>query len=128
MTNRIIPSATIFGLLLVLSSGCGAGGPTRTVPLLAAAGIPYTMTPSGEVPLEVVTKSTAIPDPLPIAGTRVYYSDLEPALRHVVSSATVPWADAHRKPEGWSLLVELTQAHAEWKNGRLMIALNVPTV
>ena len=125
MTKRI--RHIVVGFVATLVCGCGSTGPTRTVPLLAAAGIPYTMTPAGEVPLEVVTKSTAIQDPLPVIGTRTYYSDLEPALGHAVSSATVPWADAHRKqnPEGWQLLVELTQAHAEWKDGRLMIALNV---
>ncbi len=115
-----------FAVTLAMA-GCGGAGGARTVPLLGAAGVPVTLTPTHEVPLEVVTKSTAIPDPLPVNGTKVYYGELEPALGHAVSSAAVPWADLHRKqrPEGWQLLVELTQASAEYKDGRLMIALNV---
>jgi hypothetical protein len=101
------------------------GGKARTVGLLGAAGIPITDTPNS--PLEVVTKSTAVPDPLPVDGTTIWYSDLEPALGHSVSSATVPWATQHRdtNPAGWTLLVELTQARAEWHDGRLRVAFNV---
>lgn len=122
--------ATIaFGLFVaIVAVGCSHATPRpHTVGLLGAAGIPVTPTPSPDIPLEVVTKSTAVPDPLPVDGTDVWYSDLEPALGHAVSSATAPWAAAQRErlPSGWTILVELTQARAEWRDGRLRVAFNV---
>lgn len=97
----------------------------ETVPLLASAGIPMTVTPPQEIPLEVVTRSTGIRDPLPVDGARVSYGDLETALGHAVSSAAVPWASAHQaqRPEGWQLSVELTHADATWSEGRLIVTL-----
>jgi hypothetical protein len=112
--------------IAIVAAGCSSHVKgARTVGLLGAAGIPITDTPNN--PLEVVTKSTAVPDPLPVDGTDYWYSDLEPALGHAVSSATAPWAAQERNvlPSGWTLLVELTQAHAEWKDGRLRVAFNV---
>jgi hypothetical protein len=44
-----------------------------------------------------------------------------------VSSAAVPWAREHRekRPEGWQLALELTQADAAWSEGRLIVTLGV---
>ncbi len=64
------------------------------VPLLTAAGIP--LTDPTEVPLRVVTRSTAVHDPLRVSGSNVVYGDVEAALGHAVASATVPWADRHK--------------------------------
>lgn len=104
------------------TSACG--GPTM-VPLLSAAGMPVTQTPSRDVPLEVVTRSTGVRDPLPIDGSSVSFGDVEPTLGHAISTAAVPWADAHRaqRPEGWQLFVELTHADASYREGRLVVTL-----
>ena len=103
---------------------CGAGT-TTTVPLLSAAGIPVTMTPPGDVSLEVVTRSTAVKDPLPVSGGSVAYADLEGALGHAVSTATIPWADAHKnaRPGGLQLVIDIAEAHAEFEAGRLKVTL-----
>lgn len=117
--------AALAGMLGLAIAPCACAlGPTATVALLK------TGTPSGawvEADLEVVTKATAIPDPLPVRGTRVDYADVEPALGHAVVSAAGSWARDHgpAHPEGWRMLVELTQASAEYDRGRLMVALNV---
>jgi len=88
---------------------------------------PLTSTPAGAIPLEVVTRATAVADPLPVRGTSVVYSDLEAALGLAVSSAGVPWAQAHRekRPDGWQLFVEITRAEAEERAGRLVMTLDV---
>jgi hypothetical protein len=111
-------------LLGTLAVGCGAH--TTTVPLLTAAGIPVSLTPTADVPLEVVTRSTAVRDPLPVEGSTVSFADIEGALGHAISSAAVPWADAHRaqRPEGWQLVVEVIQAESSFREGRLSIAIN----
>jgi hypothetical protein len=77
------------------------------------------------VPLEVVTRSTGVADPLPVEGSGITYGDVETALGHAVSSAAVPWAHAHRaqRPEGWQLFVELTRAEASYRGGRLVVSL-----
>ena len=113
--------------LALAASGGGCSGAQQNVPLLSAAGIPVTATPTGAIPLEVVTRGTAVADPLPVRRTSVVYGDLEAALGLAVSSAGVPWANAHRekRPEGWQLFVELTRAEAEEKAGRLVVALDV---
>src|ERR1700678_3255933 len=80
----------------ILCTACGAETATSTIPLLSAAGIPITMTPPGDVSLEVVTRSTAVKDPLAVTGSHVTYADLEGALGHAISTATIPWADAHK--------------------------------
>jgi hypothetical protein len=97
------------------------------VALLQAAGMPVTQTPRPEVPLEVVTRSTGIRDPLPVEGTGVTYGDVETSLGHAISTAAVPWAEAHkdRRPEGWQLQVEMTQADATYSGGRLIVTINV---
>src|SRR5262249_48617656 len=96
-----------------------------TVPLLSAAGMPVTQTPPKEVPLEIVTRSTGVTDPLPVDGSRVSYADVETTLGHAVSTAAVPWADAHKaqRPEGWQLTVELIKAEATYQGGRLVVTL-----
>jgi hypothetical protein len=111
-------------LLTLLVAGCAT--PTM-VPLLTAAGVPVTATPSGQVPMEVVTRGTGVPDPLPVHGTGTAYGDVEGALGHAVSSAVVPWADTHRdvRPGGWTLTVELTKAEASWSSGRMKTTLGV---
>lgn len=100
---------------------------TTTVPLLSAAGIPSTATPPGDISLEVVTRSTAVKDPLPVAGSHFSYADLEGALGHAISTATVPWADAHSssRPGGMQLVVDVTEAKSEYVAGRLKVILTV---
>lgn len=79
------------------------------------------------MPLEVVTRSTAVPDPMPVAGTTVAYADFEAALGHAVSTAAAPWADTHRdrRPNGWQLFVEVTDAEAKHVEGRTLITIGV---
>ena len=113
-------------LLLAALAGCGAG-PTTMVPLLSAAGVPVTLTPGKEIPLEVVTRSTGIRDPLPVDGSSITYGDIETTLGHAISSAGVPWAEAHKaqRPEGWQLFVELITADATYHDSRLVVTLGV---
>ena len=97
------------------------------VPLLSAAGVP--LTDPTDVPLRVVTRSTAVRDPLRMNGSRVVYGDVETALGHAIASATVPWAnehktDAHAK-EGWELFVEVTNADAAYDADRAIFSLGV---
>ncbi|HSQ62077.1 MAG TPA: hypothetical protein VLM85_02640 [Polyangiaceae bacterium] len=115
----------ILGALVVLFTTACAGSP-EMVPLLTAAGIP--LTDPTTVPLRVVTRSTAVHDPLRMRGTHVVYGDVETALGHAVASATVPWADAHRDPkngEGWELFVEVTNADASYEDDRVIFSLGV---
>jgi hypothetical protein len=109
-------------LLPLFVSACGAET-TNTIPLLSAAGIPITMTPPGDISLEVVTRSTAVKDPLPVTGSTFNYADLEGALGHAISTATIPWADAHKnaRPGGLQLVIDLVEAHAEFDAGRLKV-------
>jgi hypothetical protein len=112
-------------LLLLFATGCS--GPVTVVPLLSAAGIPRT--PLTTAPLEVVTRSTAVADPLPVRGTDVAYGDVEAALGHAIASATVPWADQHRaaskSTDGWQLFVEITNSDAEYDDGRVIFSVGV---
>jgi hypothetical protein len=112
---------TFFALAL---AGCGG---RQIVPLLASAGAPLTVTPAKAVPLEVVTRSTSVRDPLPVAGTSVVYGDFEAALGLAVSSAAVPWADKNRgrRDGGWQLFVEVIQAEAEHDGTRLLVTIGV---
>jgi hypothetical protein len=113
-------------LLAVLAGGCGSSS-MEVVPLLQVAGVPLTQPTT--VPLRVVTRSTAIHDPLLVRGSHVFYGDIEAALGYAVSSATVPWADAHRTPptsrDGWQLFVEVTNADAQYEGGRVIFSLGV---
>jgi hypothetical protein len=114
--------ARLVAVVLPLVGGCA---PTN-VPLLSAAGMPVVQTPGREIPLEIVTRSTGIRDPLPVDGSGVKFEDVETALGHAISTAAVPWADAHKakRPEGWQLTVELTQADATYRDGRLVLMMN----
>src|SRR4051794_13482585 len=102
--------ATFASVVLVGVVGATGCGGQRHVDLLTAAGIPVTSTPSGAIPLEVVTRGTAGPDPLPVRGSWVVYGDVEAALGLAVSAATVAWAKEHQRerPDGWQLFVEIT--------------------
>lgn len=116
----------IGALLAVAGYGCGFAGGREVVPLLATAGIPVSEPVTA--PLEIVTRSTAVPDPLPVRGTNVAYADVEAALGHAVATATVPWADRHRgRPGagGWQLSVEMTSADAEYDGERAVFTLGV---
>jgi hypothetical protein len=113
--------ALLLGVLFLI--GCGRS----TVPLLKSAGVPLTPTPSGDIPLEVVTRSTDVRDPVPVSGSRVSYAEMEAALGHAVSSAAVPWAQANRKrrPGGWQLYLEIISADVEHTGGRLIVSMTV---
>ncbi len=104
-------------LLVVAALVTGCGDLTTHIPLLSAAGVPVTLTAGPEIPLEVVTRSTGVRDPLPVDGASVSFGDVETSLGHAISTAAVPWAQAHRaqRPEGWQLTVELTQADATYQ-------------
>jgi hypothetical protein len=112
-------------LLGVVSTGCG--GATEIVPLLSAAGIP--LTEPTTVPLRVVTRSTAVHDPLRMRGSDLLYGDVEAALGHAIASATVPWANAHRgdatATDGWQLFVEVTNDDAWYEDGRVLFSVGV---
>ena len=118
------PLLCLVVVLTTLAMRCAT--PTM-VPLLSAAGIPVTQTPRADIPLEVLTRSTGVRDPLPVDGSRFTYGDVETALGHAISSATVPWADVHkqRRPEGWQLSVEMIAADASYSDGRLIVTLGV---
>src|SRR6185312_9741746 len=121
---RAVLAGMGMAVLTASLSGCAA---THHVGLLSTAGIPLTSTPTGAIPLEVVTRGTAVPDPLPVRGSGVVYGDVEATLGMAVSSAGVPWAEAHQKmrPDGWQLFVELIRADAERDGQRLIITLDV---
>jgi hypothetical protein len=122
---RRLARALLLLCAIPVMSGCAHAG-TTTVPLLSAAGIPMTYTPPREVPLEVVTRSTAVKDPLVVVGTDVSYADLEGALGHAITTATIPWAEQHmaQRPGGWQLFVEVIEAKAEFDSGRLIVTMN----
>jgi hypothetical protein len=121
------PKLVSHALVLMASTSIAACGGVNRVGLLETTGIPVTATPAGSVPLEVVTRGTAVPDPMPVRGSSVAYGDVEAALGLAVTSAGVPWAEAHRslRPEGWQLFVELTRAEAQEDGGRLIVTLDV---
>jgi hypothetical protein len=119
--------APIVAACAIATAGCASSGPPNyMVPLLSTAGMPVTQTPSKEVPLEIITRSTNVADPLPVDGALITYGDIETTLGHAISTAAVPWADLHRaqRPEGWQLFVELTRAEASYREGRLLVALD----
>jgi hypothetical protein len=106
-------------------AACSEG--MTVVPLLSAAGIPLTHPTT--VPLEVVTRSTAVADPLPVRGADVAYGDVEAALGHAIASATVPWAERHLAAagakDGWQLFVEITNSDASYDDGRVIFSIGV---
>jgi hypothetical protein len=99
---------------------------TTTIPLLSANGAPVTLTPKKEIPLEVVTHSTGVPDPMPVAGSSTEYAELESALGIAVSTAAAPWASDHKdqRPQGWQLAIEVTRAEASYSGGRLYVTID----
>lgn len=114
-------------LVVIALSGALACGGRQTIPLLSSAGVPVTATAASSVPLEVVTRSTSVKDPLPVSGTNVVYGDFEAALGHAIASAAVPWADKNRgrREGGWQLYVEVIQAEAEHDGARLLVTVGV---
>jgi hypothetical protein len=122
--RRILPALLATALGFIGTTGCGG---RQTVPLLASAGVPITATATNAVPLEVVTRSTSVPDPLPVSGTSVVYGDFEAALGHAISSAAVPWADKARgrREGGLQLFVEVIKAEADHDGSRLLVTVGV---
>jgi len=127
--KRRATTASVLGLgvlVTLLATGCTTSAP-RIVPLLRSAPV----TPNINAPLEVVSRATAVPDPLPVRNSDIVYGDLEAALGTAVSTATAPWADAHKgttigKNGGWTVLVEVTGAEAELESGgRVVIGMDV---
>ena len=112
---------------LAVVACCACSASAEMVPLLTAAGIP--VTDPTDVPLRVVTRSTAVHDPLRVRGTSVVYGDVETALGHAVASAAAPWAHEHRDdkkhPDGWELFVEVTNADAVYEDDRVVFSLGV---
>jgi hypothetical protein len=115
--------------LCALTIACNS--PPQIVPLIRTAGIPIMPPLSNTTPLEVVSRSTAVPDPLPVRGSDFVYGDLEAALGSAVSTATAPWADSHRGHAvaargGWTVLVEVVGADAELESaGRVVVGIEV---
>ena len=114
---------------LLVTSACSSS--TEMVPLLSAAGVP--LTDPTEAPLRVVTRSTAVHDPLHVRGTGVVYGDVETTLGHAIASATVTWAKSHEsakstpknEKDGWELFVEVTNADAWAEDDRVVFSLAV---
>ena len=106
--------------LLLVCAGCAPSV------LSLGAAVPLTGAVPRDVPLEVVTHS-AVSTPLVVENTATRVADIEVSLGHAVSSAAVPWADAHRgvRPDGWQLLLELAKARAAWSHGTVDVALDV---
>ena len=108
---------------------CACSETPAIVPLIRASGAPVVATPSASTPLEVVSRGTAVPDPLPVRGSNVAYAELEAFLGAAVATATAPWSEAHRahalaRDGGWAVLVELTGAEAQLEGGgRLVVGL-----
>lgn len=117
----------ILAACTALASGCASS--PRIVPLMRAA--PVMPTPPNATPLEVVSRSTAVADPLPVRGSDIVYGDLESALGIAVATAAAPWAEGHRdhpvaKRGGWTLLVEVIGADAELEvGGRIVVGIGV---
>ena len=129
---RATPAAIVQLAGAIASISLGACSETPTIlPLVHTAGAPVVATPLPSIPLEIVSRSTAVPDPLPVRGSNVAYAELEAALGTAVATATAPWSEAHRdhpggrQEGGWSLLVELTGADAQLDGaGRLVVGLD----
>jgi hypothetical protein len=126
---RDILRSTFVLFALQAAAGCATG--PHIVPLIRSAGAPITPNPANATPLEVVSRSTAVPDPLPVRGSEIVYGELEAALGIAVSTAVAPWAEAHReypvaKHGGWTVLVEVVGADAELETGgRVVIGIDV---
>jgi hypothetical protein len=129
MRRTVLAVASLFALAAV-SVGCSGATP-RLVPLLRTAGIPIVATPTDAVPLEVVSRATVVPDPLPVQGSDFVYGEVEAALGMAVTSATAPWAASHRDYPvahhgGWTVLVEVVAADAKLEaGGRVVVSMDV---
>lgn len=112
-------------VIVCLVGGCGSST-SQTIPLLHTAGAPLTLTPQKSVPLEVVTRSTSVDDPLPVSGSNVSYAELEATISTAISTAVAPWAFDHQsqRPGGWQLAIDVTRAEATYRDGRLFITIN----
>ncbi len=121
------PLRACAGGAVVVCLGSGCSSSTQTIPLLHAAGAPLTLTPQKAVPLEVVTRSTGVDDPLPVSGSSISYAELEATLSIAISTAAAPWAFDHQsqRPGGWQLAIDVTRAEAAYRDGRLFITINV---
>jgi hypothetical protein len=110
-------------LACVLAIGCAGCAPAL---ISLGVAVPLTAAAPHDVPLEVITHS-ALPLPLSVEHTHTRVAGVEVSLGHAVSSAAVPWADAHRglRPDGWQLVVELAKARASSVDGVVDVALNV---
>lgn len=77
--------------------------------------------------LEVEVRCAGAPDPVPLSCGGAAYSEVPAALRREIAGAAEPWAREHRqqRPGGFRLFVELTQAEARRRGGRLTVALAV---
>lgn len=121
----------LFAPIAVLAVAASCNSPPQIVPLIRTAGIPVTPSLSSATPLEVVSRSTAVPDPLPVRGSDIVYGDVEAALGLAVSTATAPWADSHHEHQvaahgGWTVLVEVIDADAELEpGGRVVVGIEV---
>ena len=127
MAHRLLFASTMRPLLLA-AFVCGGCVGTSVIPLLGDGVVPVTVTPAHSVPLEVITRKSAIvKDPLPVRGGWVAFEDVEAALGHAVSSAAVPWAEKHmeERPAGWQLDVELISADAETRGREVLVTLGV---
>jgi hypothetical protein len=119
------------GALVLVAVTHACGGPPQIIPLIRTAGSPVTPPLSSSTPLEVVSRSTAVPDPLPVRGSDFVYGDVEAALGMAVSTAVAPWADSHRQDEvgvhgGWTVLVEMVGADAVLEaGGRVVVGIEV---
>src|SRR5208283_5360983 len=53
----------------------------------------------------------------------------EGALGHAISTATIPWADAHKdaRPGGLQLVVDVVEASVDFAAGRLSVTISVRT-
>ncbi len=120
-------TAAVAGCALWVVSMVGCESSRSVVPLLSTIGVP--LTPPTLAPLRVVTRSTAVRDPLLVRGSEAAYTDVESALGYAISSASVPWASQHRtgagSTDGWQLLVELTSADARFDEGRVIFTVTV---
>jgi hypothetical protein len=121
---------TVMRLAIASTTLAACSETPAILPLIHTAGAPAVTTPSPSTPLEVVSRSTAVPDPLPVRGSNVAYAELEAALGAAVTTATSSWSEAHRdhalaRDGGWAVLVELTGADAQLDGGgRLVVGLD----
>jgi hypothetical protein len=77
--------------------------------------------------MEITTRSAAVTSPLPLHGSDYAFTSIEESIGHVMAAAAAPWAAAHRakNSDGWQLLVELWQAHAERRGPQITVVLGV---